>query len=67
MPSDTLYSLLVKYFDKIGNKACCFDDLADAIATLPEDGPELAKWIEHLEAQTEDLVSNSNLYRYYAL
>lgn len=54
---DSLYSLLSKYFDKIGDKACCFDDLADAIATLPEDGPELVKWIEHLESQAEDLTT----------
>ncbi|ELU45017.1 actin cytoskeleton organization protein [Rhizoctonia solani AG-1 IA] len=56
---DNLYLLLTKYFEKIGSKACCYDDLADAIASLPEDSSELSKWIKFLEDQTEDLVSAS--------
>ncbi|KAF8609944.1 actin cytoskeleton organization protein [Ceratobasidium sp. AG-I] len=61
--SDTLYTLLCKYLSKIGDKACCYNDLADAIATLPEDGPELAKWIEHLTEQSQDLKTIEGLRR----
>ncbi|CAE6412720.1 unnamed protein product [Rhizoctonia solani] len=61
--SDALYTGLTKYFEKIGNKACCFDDLVDAIAILPEDGPELSKWIEFLEGQADDLTSVNGLRR----
>ncbi|CAE6339576.1 unnamed protein product [Rhizoctonia solani] len=60
---DNLYTLLTKYFEKIGSKACCYDDLADAIASLPENGPELGKWIEFLENQTQDLTSVNGLRR----
>ncbi|CUA68104.1 Phagocyte signaling-impaired protein [Rhizoctonia solani] len=60
---DALYTGLTKYFEKIGSKTCCFDDLLDAIATLPEDGPELSKWIEFLEGRTEDLTNVNGLRR----
>ncbi|GAB1517939.1 hypothetical protein RhiTH_000995 [Rhizoctonia solani] len=60
---DNLYLLLTKYFEKIGSKACCYDDLADAIASLPEDSSELSKWIKFLEDQTEDLASVNGLRR----
>ncbi|CAE6517233.1 unnamed protein product [Rhizoctonia solani] len=60
---DALYTGLTKYFEKIGNKACCFDDLADSISSLPEDGPELSKWIEFLEGQADDLTSVNGLRR----
>ncbi|KAJ1309542.1 hypothetical protein OPQ81_006315 [Rhizoctonia solani] len=60
---DALYTGLTKYFEKIGNKACCFDDLLDAISSLPEDGPELGKWIQFLEGQDEDLSSVNGLRR----
>ncbi|KAG8748303.1 hypothetical protein FRC10_007694 [Ceratobasidium sp. 414] len=60
---DTLYTLLCKYLAKIGDKTCCYDDLSDSIASLPEDGPELAKWIEHLNEQTQDLTTLGGLRR----
>ncbi|CAE6516858.1 unnamed protein product [Rhizoctonia solani] len=60
---DALYTGLTKYFEKISSKACCFEDLLDAITTLPEDGPELGKWIEFLEGRTEDLTNINGLRR----
>ncbi|KAG8715795.1 hypothetical protein FRC08_010170 [Ceratobasidium sp. 394] len=60
---DALYNILCQYLAKIGDKTCCHDDLNDAVQTLPEDGPELAKWIEHLNGQTLDLTTLSGLRR----
>ncbi|KDN48980.1 hypothetical protein RSAG8_02333, partial [Rhizoctonia solani AG-8 WAC10335] len=60
---DALYTGLTKYFEKVGSKACCFDDLVDSISSLPEDGPELSKWIEFLEGRTEDLTNVNGLRR----
>ncbi|QRV85892.1 phagocyte signaling-impaired protein [Ceratobasidium sp. AG-Ba] len=54
---DALYNLLCDYLMKIGSKTCCYDDLRDSVSSLPEDGPELGKWIEHLNAQAQDLAS----------
>ncbi|KAG9120166.1 hypothetical protein FRC07_004447 [Ceratobasidium sp. 392] len=61
--ADTLYTLLSNYLLKIGDKTCCYDDLSDAISSLPQDGPELAKWIEHLKEQTQDLSSLNGIRR----
>lgn len=49
-----MVSLMQQYFDNVGDKACCFEDLKPYYGL---DGEDLTKWIAYLEAIPLSVVS----------
>ncbi|KAH9951453.1 actin cytoskeleton organization protein [Amylocystis lapponica] len=59
-PSE-LPRLLENYFQRVGDKFCCFEDLQPYVQL---DGDELAAWTSFLETQPSTFVSTAVLNRY---
>ncbi|OCH92238.1 hypothetical protein OBBRIDRAFT_791472 [Obba rivulosa] len=59
-PSE-LQDLLQRYFQRVGDKACCFEDLKPYI-DLQDD--ELSTWSAFLKSQTSPLATTEDLWRY---
>ncbi|KLO04672.1 actin cytoskeleton organization protein [Schizopora paradoxa] len=58
---ENLPSLAILYFERFGDKACCFEDLRPYISTL--EGDEMVRWISHLDGQDHNSNSFSTLQR----
>ncbi|KAG5647223.1 hypothetical protein DXG03_000758 [Asterophora parasitica] len=59
--SGRLVTLMQQYFDQIGEKACCFEDLKPYLADLQ--GEELLKWMSYLESIPSSFTTSKDLRR----
>ncbi|KAJ7172404.1 actin cytoskeleton organization protein [Mycena filopes] len=57
---DRMVDLMKRYFQEIGDKACCYEDLKPYIALESEDA---AKWMSYLQSLTPSFTSTNDLRR----
>ncbi|GLB34889.1 putative N-acetyltransferase B complex (NatB) non catalytic subunit [Lyophyllum shimeji] len=58
--SGRLVGLMQRYFDQVGDKACCFEDLKPYLAL---EGEDLARWTSFLEAVPSSFTTPAELRR----
>ncbi|KAJ7774915.1 actin cytoskeleton organization protein [Mycena metata] len=58
--TDRLVDLMKRYFQEIGDKACCYEDLKPYLAL---EGEDATKWMSYLQSLTPSFTSTNDLRR----